>query len=157
MYMTDSPISRCLCGQWSPYQDSNPIASLIHCQCIFLWRAEHLLSLQELAPGEAIRVQLLQCPTEFRHAPLEAEQMLGWANSQPSRQALRLPLPLVIRVHPLVLPNDRHVNRNWLRHAGFFKCSHVPVLVSSGSGIRDMSCTWPSSAAPGSLAFMTTG
>ncbi|KAK9865517.1 hypothetical protein WJX84_005819 [Apatococcus fuscideae] len=34
-------------------------------------------------------------------------QMLGWANSQPSRQALRLPLPLVIRVHPLVLPNDR--------------------------------------------------
>ena len=57
--------------------------------------------------SDSIAVQLLRCPQEFTGAPLEASQMLEWATSQPSRHALRLPIPLMIRVHPVVLPTDR--------------------------------------------------
>lgn len=57
--------------------------------------------------SETIAVQLLRCPQEFSGAPLEAAQMLEWATSQPSRHALRLPVPLMIRMHSVMLPMER--------------------------------------------------
>ncbi|KAK9844431.1 hypothetical protein WJX74_002379 [Apatococcus lobatus] len=73
----------------------------IHCLAWAFIKAE------EVALSEATAVQLLRCPQEVSGAPLEASQMLGWATSQPSRHALRLPVPLMICVHLVDLPVER--------------------------------------------------
>ena len=81
-----------------------------------------IVCVQEVALSETIAVQLLRCPQEFSGAPLEAAQMLEWATSPNSRHALRMPVPLMIRMHPVFLPLNRFKMPDQLLPGCLTKC-----------------------------------